>query len=119
MNSGMKIVSIALLLLAGTGSAFAGPWARMREARPMQQQPQQRQQMQGDPRRGQPVFATPNANTPIPSFPGAYGEPGRPGNVNRPGNQVRMFGPRMSVEERQKIRRRINEAGQDIYSPKK
>jgi hypothetical protein len=125
MNNGVKIISIALLLLTGMESAFAGPWGRMHggreEARAAHQQrreaPVERQQMQG----GRAPSAAPliPANVPGPAFPGGYGDPGRAGNMNRPSNQVRIFGPRMSVEERQQRRRQINEAGQDIYAPRK
>jgi hypothetical protein len=33
--------------------------------------------------------------------------------------EARNPGQRMSVEDRQKLRRQINEAGQDIYAPQK
>ena len=119
MKIGLNVVSIALLLLTGMGSAFAGPFSHMRagrdEARAARVQRGQPQQ-QGDPRRA-PV--APGANTPAPAFPGGYGVPGRPGYGIRPADQPRVFGPRMSVEERQQRRRQINEAGQDIYAPRK
>ena len=119
MKIGLKSISIALLLLIGRESAFAGPWSHggggRNEARAVRQsrggQQEERQQVQGDPRRAQVA--------PAPAFPGGYGEPVRPGYVMRPADQPRVFGPRMSVEERQAIRRKIHEAGQDIYAPRK
>ncbi|HXA46519.1 MAG TPA: hypothetical protein VNW52_02730 [Burkholderiaceae bacterium] len=115
MKIGFIIVSIAFLMSLGMQSAHAGPFGRIREAREQaragrQQRAAQeeRPQAQAFPRGGQnPVFAPPMPGTPGPV--NAYGQP----------NQVRKFGPRMSIEDRQRLRRQINEAGQDIYTPQK
>ncbi len=119
MMIGLKTISIALLLLTVTESAFAGPFSHVREGREARAARQQRgpaqeerQQAQGDPRGGLPPGAQVAPNTPVAATPGGAMFPRQP-------DQVRKFGPRMSVEERQRLRRQINEAGQDIYAPRK
>ncbi|HSY28426.1 MAG TPA: hypothetical protein VK832_13035 [Burkholderiaceae bacterium] len=120
MMIGLKTISIALLLLTAAESAFAGPFSHLREGREARAARQQRgtvqeerQQAQGDPRSGLPPGAqvAPGVNAPV-AAPGG-------GIFLRQPDQVRKFGPRMSVEERQRLRRQINEAGQDIYAPRK
>jgi hypothetical protein len=122
MKIGLITVSIAFLLSIGMQSANAGPFGRIREARERaraeRQQPhvpvqvpvqEEKAQTQGFPRNNPaPVF-----NPQAPGIP-----PGAPGGF-APQNQIRRFGPRMSIEERQRLRRQINEAGQDIYAPRK
>lgn len=121
MKSGLKIISIALIMLTGTSNAFAGPFGRLREARPhpqphinQQEQRQQQRQQQFQQPAPKPLqqppqnpVAPPPASGPGAQFPGHPFEGGR-----NPGQ-------RMSVEDRQKLRRQINEAGQDIYTQKK
>jgi hypothetical protein len=115
MKSGLIIASIAFLMSIGMQSAYAGPFGRMRgvreQARAEHQQrpvaPVERAPVQGGQHFTQaPVFAAPP-----PGAPGSFGGAQQ--------NQIRKFGPRMSVEERQRLRRQINEAGQDIYAPRK
>ncbi len=122
MKMGLKLVSIALLCLAGTEGVFAEPFSRGREGReemraarqPRTAQQEERQQPQADGRRAAPVAA------PVfPSFSGGFGELGQGGNITRPHDQVRKMGGRLTVEERRALRRQINDAGHDIYAPKK
>ncbi len=117
MKSGLKIISIALIMLTGISNAFAGPFGRLREAPPraraqahvnQQEQRQQRQQFQPPPSQPQ---QQPHQN-PVMQPNGGGQFTGRPSDMRGPGQH-------MSVEDRQKLRRQINEAGQDIYGQKR
>jgi hypothetical protein len=115
MKIGLIIVSIAFLMSIGMPSANAGPFGRMRGARESARAERQQHAVQEE----RPQVQGNQHNAQIPGF-GAP-SPGGPGPANSIGqqNQIRKFGPRMSVEERQRLRRQINEAGQDIYTPRK
>lgn len=120
MKSRLKIISITLLMFTVMGNAVAGPWARLRapreQQRPAHQQHANQQEQQPQPQRPPEPAAAPNHA--MPGYPGGQ-VPGGSIFSNQPGGGVRKFGPRMSIEERQKLRHQINEAGQDIYAPTK
>jgi len=120
MKSGLKIISIALIMLTGISNAYAGPFGRREgppRARPQPHMNQQEQKQQQHPQFQQPapqLAPQPpqsHQNPPFPPGPGAQFS-GHPFDGRNPGQ-------RMSVEDRQKLRRQINEAGQDIYAQKK
>jgi hypothetical protein len=96
MNVLRKTISIAVLLTAGMASvasvAYAGPYRDDRDAA-RAERAERREQFR-EPRQ-------PNA--------GRQGEQGA--DNRRPG--------RMSPEERRALRRQINEAGHDIYQPRR
>jgi hypothetical protein len=125
MKKGMKFAAIALLFLAGTGSALAGPFARgfgsqgMRGAR----QPRMAQQ-------DRPILPPTGPRGAVPPAPagdpregaGIAGNAGGAGigNLsNAPPDQPRRMGQRLTIEERRALRRQINDAGHDIYTSKK
>lgn len=125
MKMGLKIVSIALLCLAGTESVFAGPFSRghegrqefhaVRQRRPAPQEEQPQQQAEG--RRVAPV--APSAAPGNSPFSGRVPETGQEGNgASQPQPGARMRG-HMTIEERRALRRQINDAGHDIYAPRK
>jgi hypothetical protein len=95
MKTALPTLSIALLLAVASGMVLANPGQRAwrEELRAMQQQPQQEQPVQE---------ARAEKRAPIP----------RNGNAEEPKKQGKM-----SVEERRALRRQINEAGRDIYTP--
>jgi len=119
MKIGLKIISIALLLLAGTESAFAGMrggggHAEARAARAPRGAPMVQLQPQVVGQRP----AVPYYSAPAPAYSGAYVDP-RTGYVYRQDNQIRVFGSRMTPQQRQEIRQSIQDAGRVIYAPRK
>jgi len=90
-------LSIAVLLVVASGTAFASPGQRAwrDELREMQQQQPSREQPARDDHVGRQVSNDPQN-----------------GNVESPKKQGKM-----SAEERRALRRQINEAGRDIYAP--
>jgi hypothetical protein len=123
MKMGYKLISIALLWITGIESVFAGPFLRGHEGgealRAARQQRAAQQQFQVYGRRATP--AVPALGVPVaPAAPGEFSEAGPNANtINRPQEQVRRMGGRMTIEERRALRRQINEAGHDIYAPKR
>ena len=140
MNLVLKKISIALLLLAGMASAFAGPGQReeraaaraerqqyMRDARDAQDDQQQQTLRDADLRRARDarsVERRPNMQQPLqPNFQPNM-QPNVPPNMQQ---QVSPGGPpeatrrnaRMSPEERRALRRQIDEAGHQIYAPQR
>ncbi len=110
MKKGLVLLAFALMSWSTAGSAFAGPFGRF--ARGNHQQQQQRPQ-QEDAHEGEKN----NPNVPQP-VPGARegGEARQGGGA--PGAQPGAHGgARMSIEERQRLRRQINEAGRSLYNP--
>jgi hypothetical protein len=120
MGKVLKAISISLLWMAGLGSAFANPgpgqeWrqeARAARPQPSMERPdaQRREQFQRQPdrRRGGP------SNLPALHGPNAVGNNRFdvvPEMARRPG--------RLTPEERRALRRQINEAGRDIYFPRR
>lgn len=99
MNSVTGKILLALVLVAGMGSAFARPnggeWAAHRDAR-MQRHGGQ----QGNPNEGRRFEQPQHAPAFVPAE-----EPRR--------------GGRMSPEERRALRRQIDEAGRDLYAPRR
>ena len=91
MNSMLKKVSVSLLLAIAATTATAGP-GRDRDERDAQRAEQRRQ------------------------FEGRGRDGGRDA-YTAPDSQRRSG--RMSPEERRALRRQINEAGQDIYAPRR
>jgi hypothetical protein len=94
----LKKISISLILLASMAAAYAEP-GRDRDARDHGRQERMEQggqggrsgfQQRGDPRDGQAV---------------------RPDGLRRPS--------RLSPEERRTLRRQIDEAGHDVYAPRR
>jgi hypothetical protein len=124
MKKGMKFTAMALLFLGGTGSALAGSFGHgfggqgMRGAR----QPRMAQQ-----ERPVPPQASPRGPVPAPAgdpregagIAGNAGGGGIGNFSNAPPDQPRRMGQRLSAEERRALRRQINDAGHDIYAPKK
>lgn len=129
MKKGVVLFALGLMSWTIAGSAFAGPFGRFqRGARPPQQQhglprggqnfpPQNEQELQSEradrmerndrpgvngqqaPRNGEAGRAAEGGAQQVPSMPGG------------------RAGARMSLEERQKLRRQINEAGRSLYTP--
>lgn len=120
MKIGLKIISIALLLLAGTEGAFAGMrggggHAEARVARAPRGAPMVQQQAQVVGQRP----AVPYYSAPAPAYSGAYVD-SRTGYVYRQDYQPREFGStRMTPQQKQAIRQSIRDAGGVIYAPRK
>jgi len=120
MKIGLKIISIALLLLAGTESAFAGMrggggHAEARAARPLRSAPLVQQQAQVVVQRP----SVPYYSAPAPAYSGVYVD-SRTGYVYRQEYQPREFGStRMTPQQKQAIRQSIRDAGGVIYAPRK
>jgi hypothetical protein len=125
MRNRFVTFSLTLLSLLLAGSAFAGP--RMREARQQrasvseERNIRERLQQNEANRQAQAAPAQSSA-PPAPEHRGGFGEVGQSGNLNP--NQFQQVQPprpgaRMSVEDRRRLRRQINEAGQDIYEGQK
>lgn len=128
MNKGIVHVSLILLSLAVAGSAYAGPGRMRMERQAFQRQAVREQRAGREEERQQPVESgrpgqNPNGAPMQNQGPGRQGpgEMGQSGNVNPGQNQAQSqfprAGARMSAEERQKLRRQINEAGRSIYVP--
>ena len=127
MFKAFRRISMSLLLLAALGSALANPgerqeWRGARHAE-RQQRVTERQdlqyrreipmQRQGDRQRaGDPRYA------PVapPRQLGAAADPRGDNRFNTAPDGFRRPG-RMTLEERRALRRQINEAGHDIYTP--
>ena len=115
MKMGFKLVSIALLCVMGMESVSASPFRgfggremfRVGRQQRMGQEP--RQQIPGEGRRG------------LPEAPGNQARRGfePEQNANQFPGQARQPGSRMTPEERRAMRRQINDAGHDIYSPQR
>jgi hypothetical protein len=116
MKIGLKIISIALLLLAGTESAFAGMrGGGGRAARPLRSAPLVQQQAQVVVQRP----SVPYYSAPAPAYSGVYVD-SRTGYVYRQEYQPREFGStRMTPQQKQAIRQSIRDAGGVIYAPRK
>ena len=119
MKKGVFLAALAMMSWAMAGSAFAGPFGGRFGRVP---HPQQRAIPQNDGRdndgnadkdrndkNGQPQQG---------AREGEMRQGGNPGQAQGPGQQFGgRNGARMSVEERQKLRRQINEAGRSLYTP--
>ena len=114
MKSGLKIISLTVLMLIGCGHAIAGPFGRERAPQMRQQRPPPRMNQQ-EQRAAQQEQR--RAEQPPPPRQQGQFNPGNGGGNPFMGqaNDPRRAGQRMSAEERQRLRRQINEAGQDIY----
>ena len=135
MKKGLVLVALAMLSWTAAGAAFAGPFggrfARMPRQQP-QQQPQRIQQDEGrefdgnadreradKERLERERVERERAEKNPPQQPGPVareeirqgGSPGQGGQMPAGGR-----GARMSVEERQKLRHQINEAGHSLYT---
>jgi len=129
MNKGIVHVSLILLSLAVAGSAYAGPGRMRMERQAFHERPAAREQKPAreeerqQPGEGSRPGQNPNGMPMQNQGPGRQGpgEMGQSGNVNPGQNQAQSqfprAGARMSAEERQKLRRQINEAGRSIYVP--
>lgn len=137
MNKSILLVSLVLTSLAAADNAIAGP-GRMRldrqalhEQRTGREDERERERDRERDRereRAQQNESNRPAQNPN-SQPQQYGQvPGRAGESGQSGNinpaqaqqaqpQFPRAGARMSAEERQKLRRQINEAGRSIYVP--
>jgi hypothetical protein len=135
MKKGLFLLALGLMSWTVAGSALAGPFGRF--ARPHQQQqrtlPQgndnhEYENSNGEKEHGEKEQQRDHADKPAPGqqapapagHENAEGRPG-PGPAGQPQPQGQPFGARggarMSVEERQKLRRQINDAGRSLYTP--
>ena len=120
MNKGIVHASLILLSLAVAGNAIAGP-GRMRAERPAaheraaarEPKPAREDERQLQNEAGRPG---PNPNVAPPQNMQGQGGNFNPGQ-NQAQSQFPRAGARMSAEDRQKLRRQINEAGRSIYVP--
>lgn len=112
--------SISLLCILGAASAFAGPWQAQGEGRDtvrafqvqnvtLDREPRAvpQNQQQSDRSRGR-LLGLPDST---------YGST-NDSQANSPSDNARKQG-RLSPEERRALRRQIDEAGHDIYVPKR
>ncbi|HEY8024531.1 MAG TPA: hypothetical protein VIF60_08200 [Burkholderiaceae bacterium] len=133
MNKRILLVSLVLMSLAAADNAIAGP-GRMRldrqavhEQRAGREDERERERDRERERAQQNENNRPAQNPNGQSqqygqMPGRAGESGQSGNINpaqaqQAQPQFPRAGARMSAEERQKLRRQINEAGRSIYVP--
>ncbi len=111
MKKGLILLALALMSWSTAGSAFAGPFGRFRGGHPQQQQ--QRPAHPDDAREGDKERGEKGNQNALQQGGGA--REGVP--AQQIGPQPVGRGARMSVEERQKLRRQINEAGRSLYTP--
>ncbi len=118
MKKGLALVTLALMSWTVAGSALAGPYARFARVPRQQQQRAIPQPQQNEAHDNDGNGEKDRADKPLPPQSGASGEARPGGNAQGPGPQFGgRGGTRMSVEERQKLRRQINEAGRSLYTP--
>jgi len=120
MNKGIVHVGLILLSLAATGNAMAGPGRMRADHQAFRDRPAAREQRPAreDERQPQNEPARPGQNSNVAPPQNMQGQGGNfnPGQ-NQAQPQFPRAGARMSAEERQKLRRQINEAGRSIYVP--
>jgi hypothetical protein len=119
MNIGLKQISLSLLFILATAEAFADPGGSRRDDREIMHAFQlQRVAVDRGEQRNEPRIAAPDERR-----RGAeYGRQDTSGFENRGDNNANDNSKkqgRMSPEERRALRRQIDEAGHDIYRPKR
>jgi len=119
-NEGFKAVAAALLLIFGTADAWAQPDEAVRAEHigawsfPALKQVADRGGQGGDQQRGGGrgrAFGLPENS--------GFGSSGDHSAARGSGNDAQQRQGKMSPEERRALRRQIDEAGHDIYAPKR
>lgn len=111
MNMVFKKLSISFLLLVGMASAFANPDKRQEERAAARLARQQSKEMRHNEQQMRHQDDRYPGRESAMRDGGAQGFQPGPDNARKPG--------KLSPEERRALRRQINEAGQDIYTPKR
>ena len=119
MKKGVVLLVLGLLSWSAAGNGFAGPF---RGQRPVRQAREYQQQLppsrDSDENREKDGEKNGEKNG---QGGGQQGNRGQEFRRNEPGAAPQMpggrAGARMSIEERQRLRRQINEAGQSLYTP--
>jgi hypothetical protein len=122
MNIGLKQISVSILFILTSVEAFADPRGNRRDDREFVRafQLQKIAVERGDQRNDQPRIAAPDERR-----SGEFGRQDSSGFGNQVDNQPNNANDnsrkqgRMSPEERRALRRQIDEAGHDIYRPKR
>ncbi len=124
----LRKLAVALLLTSGMAGAFAKPTHNWDEPGPARIE-RQRQwadasyarrdegQMQRQERRG--GHDDRQYGSGQPSRQGGYGQPPQQGGYAQPSQDDGRQSGRMSPEERRELRRQIDEAGRNIYTPRR
>lgn len=121
MNIGLKHISLLLLMMASAASAFAGDLRgdtrRAAFTFYAQQMAPERNGQGADQRQGQQSDNQGRRNRGG-GFPDSSGF-GTSGDANNTSQDAARKQGRMSPEERRALRRQIDEAGHDIYAPRR